>query len=354
MTAALQQLLKETSRSFYLTLRVLPRAIRPQIGLAYLLARTTDTIADTELLPVKQRLDSLQKLRGRILGTSDAQLNFGELTRQQTLPAERVLLEKVEDSLAVLRDLSPTDLKLVRQLLDTITSGQELDLRRFGGWGGTTGEPALMARVDVRPTGQTITALQTDVALDDYTYRVAGCVGEFWTKMCVENLFRLPELKNLATPHFEELGVRFGKGLQLINILRDLPKDLRNGRCYIPADKLAEIGLKPGDLLSLVNEAKFRPLYNRYLDLAESHLAAGWEYTNLIPWTHMSLRLACAWPILIGAKTIGRLRTRKILDPQQRIKITRSEVKQIMVRSVLVYAWPSRWRRQFARSAALP
>ena len=46
----LTSLLKEVSRSFYLTMRVLPSAIRPQIGLAYLLARTTDTIADTEIV----------------------------------------------------------------------------------------------------------------------------------------------------------------------------------------------------------------------------------------------------------------------------------------------------------------
>src|SRR5436190_24075837 len=76
---SLTDLLKQTSRSFYLTLRVLPRAIRPQIGLAYLLARTTDTIADTEIVPVTQRLEALQKLRERILGMSSGTLNFGEL-----------------------------------------------------------------------------------------------------------------------------------------------------------------------------------------------------------------------------------------------------------------------------------
>ena len=43
----LTELLRDVSRSFYLTLRVLPRPVRPQIGLAYLLARATDTIADT-------------------------------------------------------------------------------------------------------------------------------------------------------------------------------------------------------------------------------------------------------------------------------------------------------------------
>ena len=70
-------LLKDVSRSFYLTLRVLPNSIRPQIGLAYLLARTTDTIADTGLVPLEQRLRLLQALRDRILGACGAPLDFG-------------------------------------------------------------------------------------------------------------------------------------------------------------------------------------------------------------------------------------------------------------------------------------
>ena len=64
------QLLRAVSRSFYLTLRVLPGAVRPQIGLAYLLARATDTIADTDALPVAQRLDALRLLQERIQGHS--------------------------------------------------------------------------------------------------------------------------------------------------------------------------------------------------------------------------------------------------------------------------------------------
>ena len=128
----LNGLLKATSRSFYLTLRVLPRAIRPQIGLAYLLARTTDTIADTEIIPVAQRLDALHKLREKILGQNSAPLNFGELAESQGSHAEKLLLEKTNESLALLSALSPADLKLVREVLVTITSGQELDLQRFG------------------------------------------------------------------------------------------------------------------------------------------------------------------------------------------------------------------------------
>lgn len=326
----LTDLLREVSRSFYLTLRVLPKSIRPQIGLAYLLARTTDTIADTEIVPVGQRLKLLQELRERILGTNSAALDFGALAQQQGSPAERVLLEKCEASLALLPAQSPIDQKLIREVLEIITSGQELDLQRFGAAGRDAG-----------PSNK-ITALPTDAELDDYTYRVAGCVGRFWTKTCLAHQFSPREITSAA---FEELGVRFGKGLQLVNILRDIPADLAKGRCYLPAEKLAAGGLAPADLLRPENEAKFRPIYNQYLDLAEAHLAAGWDYTNRIPFGQMRVRLACAWPILIGLKTIGRLRAGNVLDPRNRIKISRAEVWQIIRRSIVCYPFTAAWRR---------
>ncbi len=84
----LTTLLREVSRSFYLTMRVLPSAIRPQIGLAYLLARTADTIADTELVPLTQRLDALRSLRERVLGLHQEPLHLGEIVRHPVSPSE--------------------------------------------------------------------------------------------------------------------------------------------------------------------------------------------------------------------------------------------------------------------------
>ena len=181
--------------------------------------------------------------------------------------------------------------------------------------------------------------------MDDYTYRVAGCVGEFWTKMCRAHLFpkaRLDDAQLLAN------GIRFGKGLQLVNILRDLPADLRKGRCYLPAEKLEPAGLIPEVLLSPANEAKFLPLYHRYLDAAESHLAAGWAYTNALPFGQMRVRLACAWPILIGRKTIERLRAATVVELQHRIKISHGERNGILVRSMLTYPIPGLWQKLFS------
>lgn len=321
---ALTALLQATSRSFYLTLRVLPGAIRPQIGLAYLLARTTDTIADTELLPVAQRLSALQTLRERILGQSSAPLNFGQFAQRQGSPAEQRLLENVEAGLAALKALSPDDLGRVRDVLATITSGQQLDLRRF--------ESASAGK---------IIALETAAELDDYTWRVAGCVGEFWTKMCRAHLFpgaRLDDQRLIAD------GIRFGKGLQLVNILRDLPADLKAGRCYLPMEKLEPARLLPETLLSPANEQKFLPLFREHLARAEAHLAAGWRYTNTLPFAQFRVRLACAWPVLIGLRTVERLRAADGVALRQRVKVPRREVRSILFRSLLACPFPPWWR----------
>jgi farnesyl-diphosphate farnesyltransferase len=318
-------LLKATSRSFYLTLRVLPARVRPQIGLAYLLARTTDTIADTELVPLAQRLDALQKFRERILGQSSAPLDFGGLARQQGSPAEKLLLEKAGHGLAALQNFPAQDQKLIRDVLATITGGQELDLRRFA-----------------RASAENIVALETAAELDDYTYRVAGCVGEFWTKICRAHLF--PKAR-MDEAQFIIDGIRFGKGLQLVNILRDLPADLKNGRCYLPLEKLDPAGLLPETLLSPANERRFLPVFHAHLDKAESHLRAGWIYTNTIPFSQFRVRLACAWPVLIGARTIEKLRAASVIELQQRVKVSRSEVRGILLRSTLSCPFSAAWRK---------
>jgi farnesyl-diphosphate farnesyltransferase len=321
----LGSLLKNTSRSFYLTLRVLPGEIRSQIGLAYLLARTSDTIADTQLLALNQRVAALRAFGARIEGSQRDLLDFRDFTRHQSSEAEQSLLENCESSLSLLQSFTPEDQRLVREVLRTILSGQELDLQRFAG-----------------ASGEKIAALGTDEELDDYTYRVAGCVGEFWTRMCFAHIYRTePGAAQALLPS----AVRFGKGLQLVNILRDLAVDLVQGRCYLPQERLSQAGLTPADLRDPKNEPRLRPLYNGYLNQAQEHLAAGWAYTNALPGSSARVRLACAWPILIGLKTLSRLRTGNVLDLKGRIKISRAEVKSIILRSVLYYAWPRAWKR---------
>jgi farnesyl-diphosphate farnesyltransferase len=329
----LTSLLREVSRSFYLTMRMLPRAVRRQISLAYLLARTTDTIADTELVDVPSRLAGLAALRERILGRNSAPLPLAPLRDGQGSPAERVLLERSEESLRLLHDLSEDDRRLVRQVLDVIISGQELDLQRFGA-----------------ATADQIIALETEEDLHDYTYRVAGCVGEFWTEMCAAHLWPVSDLDRAS---LTRKGVRFGQGLQLVNILRDLPQDLRKGRCYMPAQTLQTAGLTPRDLLSAQNEARFRPVFHQLLDVAEGHLAAGWEYIASLPKGQVRLRLGCAWPVLIGARTLRLLRHHNILDSSRRLKVNRPEVRRLILRSIFLLPFSRAWEAQFGKELEL-
>lgn len=327
MNAELNQLLKATSRSFYLTLRMFPKGIRAQCGLAYLLARTTDTIADTEIIPAEKRLKALEFLRVQIMEVHRKPMDFGEFAKQQGKPAERMLLERVDESLQALDTLNSADQARIRSVLEIIVSGQELDLQRFMG-----------------ASAAHIVALKSEDELDDYTYRVAGCVGEFLTKM-----FRIYAFPRTALDDKQLLagGVRFGKGLQLVNILRDLPVDLQQGRCYLSEGELASAGLTPEQLLEPDNMGKFRPVYNRHLARAEEHLQAGWAYTNTLPWRCMRIRLACAWPALIGIKTLRKLRSANVLDTAERVKISRSDVRSVMLQTVLYYPWKSGWRRLF-------
>jgi farnesyl-diphosphate farnesyltransferase len=350
------RLLRDVSRSFFLTVRILPRAVRPQIGLAYLLARATDTIADTEFVPPEARLLTLQQLRGVFQDPSRTAPPMAPYvaagaavdSRATGFPADATaprpaqlpsageirLLSRLEDILTLLETFAAADQELVRRVLDTITGGQELDLRRFA-----------------NASSNQIVPLATAGELDDYTYRVAGCVGEFWTRLCRARLFPSDSIDDTE---FLADGVRFGKGLQLVNILRDVPRDLRMGRCYFPLDQLTRAGLAPSDLLGKENENRFRPVYDAWLDRAHEHLAAGWNYTLAIPHRCIRLRLACAWPILIGVRTLAKLRSQPCLDPDRTIKIDRTEVRRLIVRSILLYPIPSRWAQIFTREGTSP
>ena len=57
----------------------------------------------------------------------------------------------------------------------------------------------------------------------------------------------------------EARGIRFGKGLQLTNILRDIAQDVRLGRCYLPRTELAALGVQPQQLLDPAMEQSYIP-----------------------------------------------------------------------------------------------
>jgi farnesyl-diphosphate farnesyltransferase len=304
----IDSLLERTSRSFYPTLKYLPKKIRGQIGLLYLLARVADTIADSKHGETEVLLEALSAYNEVAQGRSQTLPDFMELAEAQTNEHEAELLRNVDDVVEGLKDYDQGDQQRILSCLDIIIGGQILDLQRFG-----------MAK-----EGGSISSLTTDLELDDYAFRVAGCVGVFWTEMSLAHLIKLsPEDEKI----FQEKGVRFGKALQMINILRDIPEDLRFGRCYIPSEVLQEHGLKPEDLMDETNLESFRPVYDAYLDLTNEHLEAATDYIRMIPEKQFRLKASTMLPVLIGQRTVTLLRTGNILNSEERIKVTRDEMK---------------------------
>ena len=325
----LYQLLPWVSRSFYLSLRVLPQSVRQPIGLAYLFCRAADTIADTALLPRAQRLAYLNHYRAAFGEAGPAAVaDLPQLlTDRQENPAERELLARLADCFALLNHLEQRDQCSIRNLVLTLTQGMQMDLTVFPGEGeGRVG------------------ALATRADLDHYTYFVAGCVGEFWTRMTTAHV---PALRHWDVAAMATRGVQFGKGLQLTNILRDVAHDLRLGRCYLPRVELAAFGVRPEELLDPHALERVRPLVNDLLDLALTYYREGWAYTLAIPRRAWRLRLACAWPLLIGLATLALVgRSEQLLDPRVRVKIARTQVYAILLRSLLT-VWSDRALDQY-------
>ena len=310
----LDSILEGTSRSFYLSLKELPREIRKQVSLLYMLARTSDTIADSEGGEPEDLLQALESYNEFTQGNSEEAPDLEELSEFQSNISEGLLLKNVGKVASNISQFSESDQKSIRNCLGIIIGGQILDLKRFSS--GVNGIPSI----------------EENDELDDYAYRVAGSVGEFWTQMSLDHLFKIKE-ENEA--EIFENGVRFGKALQMINILRDIPADLELGRCYIPRRSLDEHGMSPSDLLDSSKMESFRPLYNEYLDLTDQHLDSAIQYIEMLPHSQFRLRGSCMLPVIIGKKTVSLLRGRNVLDPEKKVKISRSEVKEVVKKVIM-------------------
>src|SRR2546430_6851159 len=72
-------ILRSVSRSFYLSIRFLPSQLREPIALAYLLARTTDTVADTTGIAGTVRMEALKVLSEGIQGRASSELVINQV-----------------------------------------------------------------------------------------------------------------------------------------------------------------------------------------------------------------------------------------------------------------------------------
>ena len=310
-------ILKATARSFYLSLQFLPDRVAAPLGLAYLLARATDTIADSSTSPLAERTRALESLGNLILSVNSQNPESGdspptgEVAKlaapmlQHIAAANRAelrLLRETPALLGVFSTLPPHLRSHIANVLRTIIDAQRLDIVRFG-----------YASAAAPQT------LQSTQDLADYTYAVAGCVGEFWTRICET---QIPDYAKVPAELLMEHGRFFGQGLQLVNILRDLPEDLRSGRCYLPMEALAAHGLTPAQLTS--EPRKARGLINEWIEQARAWLAHGGQYAQGI--RGRRLRFSVSLPRLIGEETLDLLEQTSPLESARRLRVPRKTV----------------------------
>ena len=309
------EILRSVSRSFYLSIRFLPAQLREPIALAYVLARTTDTVADTAQISGNVRMETLKLLSNGIQGTASRDVVVGLIASFVSLQrnvSERQLLESLPDCLTCLEGMEHADRNDIRLLLEKIARGQMLDLQRFD-------------------NPQEIRALNTAAELDEYTYLVAGCVGEFWTRLCFRHV---RQFSILTEDEMLALGKRYGMALQLINVLRDAGSDLRAGRCYFPEHELTAVHLTPSQILS--EPEQFQPIYRTWLEKAKAGLMSGMEYSRAIK--NRRVRAATVLPALIGARTLALLNASGLAALQQTVKVARSEVRAMILSLALTLA----------------
>lgn len=317
-------ILRQVSRSFYLSIFILPKPLRDPVALGYLLARASDTIADTTELPIELRVEKLRLLargiQGEALGDAIVDLS-ASIAPLQTNESERALIENLQSCLDLLDQSEVEDREDVRAVLEQINRGQILDVERFA-------DP------------KRVVALQTVAELDEYTYLVAGVAGEFWTRLCFRHL------KNFSTRGEDDMlrfGKHYGMGLQLINILRDAGEDLRKGRCYFPNEELAVAAMEPPQILR--EPERFLPIYRNWRGKAEQGIKAGIEYAKAI--RNRRVRIATVLPALIGTRTLALVRDAGATALRRHIKVSRKEVRAIVSSLMLSLGTRSRMETLF-------
>ncbi len=291
----LAPILKSVSRSFYLSMVFLPRQMRTAVSLAYMLARASDSVADSSSASSEERL---RILRGMARACSDAprdlsveQALFRELSQSMAMaqenPKEAQLLRHYGECLGIMRQLPREQQRLIEKVLESIHEGQIWDIEYF-------------------QNKSQVTSKEDSLR---YCYQVAGCVGEFWTNIgycTLPHYSSHPQREDLV-----EAGVRYGQGLQLVNILRDEAEDAARGRHYLSGER------------------------EEWMTRARHYLMDGIAYSKTL--ASFKLRFTALLPALLGLKTLDKIQqSSRTADMKE--KITRGSVYRSMIRALLI-AW---------------
>lgn len=286
---------------------MLPASMRSAFGLAYLLCRYADTIADTPLLPAQKRLHAIEQFPQavRTRDISFYQTLGEEITGTSENPYEAALLKHLPDCVAALDRVTPAQQACIYDVVHAVCEGMCIDLSTF----------------QAAETGH-LKAFKTVPELAHYCRLMGGKPGLFWSRL----IYHTQSIKMPKEPFFD-LGQHIGDALQIVNVLRDVPKDLQFGRCYFPEEQLRLHQLTAADLLRPKQAQKFEPIKRYWLHWGKGNLQQAVVYYRALPKGALRTRAAVAWPILWTADTFCKLAAEPdLLNPAKRVKIPRSRV----------------------------
>ncbi len=190
------QVLKDTSRTFYIPITFLKNDLKVSVAAAYLAMRAIDEIEDHEELSNDVKFDLL---------TTTSELlkdSFNEEAYQALLAPYADQLPEVTLRLADWLTFCPEE---SRKIVQASTSEMAFGMAKWA-----------KANWQVR----------TREDLDDYTYYVAGLVGTMLSELWAWGA-------DVQTDR--ELAIGYGRGLQAVNILRNQHEDLdERGVSFVP------------------------------------------------------------------------------------------------------------------------
>lgn len=321
-----KQSLQQVSRTFALVISILKGDLYLSVLLAYLLCRIADTIEDNTFMVSSEKFDLLDVFLTALEDKNSSQLSIEKIKKV----FENHHTENHDYSLTYHCDI-------VFRVFDTL---DEKSKQAIAPW---IREMAVgMKKFQAFSTpSKEITAIKNLTELEHYCYYVAGTVGNMLTELFILHI-RFISDKNKETLH--RLAVSFGIGLQLTNILKDFNEDLKRGWCYIPLDLLEKNNLTPEQFKENTHSSEAKAVINELRKVARHHLKNALLYTFAIPRTQRQIRLFCLWPLHMANLTLHALNETSEIYHNNTVKISRKEVKQIVLRTNL--DWFLNWRQK--------
>ncbi len=299
-----ERILQGVSRTFALTIPLLPPPLRASVGTAYLICRIADTVEDSAVLDTVAKRRFLEQFHTVVAGGRGAGQFAAEvapLLGDDTLDAEKDLVRNTDCAIRLINSYGAVERAAIACCVRIMCAGME----RFQEGRFTHGLPGLSE-------------------FNAYCYYVAGVVGEMLTELFCA---RAPGLA-AQRQELMALSVPFGQGLQMTNILKDIWDDRRRGLCWLPRDLFARHGFDLDELGDAnPNHPAFEAGLKELIAIAAGCLDQAMDYCLCLPASEPGMRRFCLWPVLLAVLTLRKIHARPGFSSGREVKISRNTVR---------------------------